>query len=192
LLPLVLALLASVALPRFAQAEGLGLKEYEVPLSPNFKVHGTTKPKHKVSHTESSTDPGTKGSVGGESGGGESQASAEEPEEPQKGEPRSGGAASGGGGGNKPRGGPGGGESAGPHQAGGGKDHVGRAEKVPEGAGVNAAPMEAGREAGIGGGSSPVVLILIAVLVLAAISIGVAYRNQRRSEEGLGGRPHSA
>jgi hypothetical protein len=175
------------------------MKEYEVPVNPNFTVHGTTKPKHKGSHTKPSTGPGAKGSVGGESGGGETGTSAEEPKEPREAEPRSdekeprsGAAALGGGGGDKPKGGAGGAESAGPHKASGGKDHIGPAEKVREGAVLKAAPIEAAREAGIGGGSSPVVPILIAVLVLAAISIGVAHRRQRRSEEGLGGRPRSA
>lgn len=160
--------------------------------TPTFKVHDKTKPKHKVSHTRSSTDPGSKGSVGGESGDGESQAAAEGPEEPQEKESRSGGGGPGGSGGNEPKGGAGGGESAGPHKASGGQNHVGGAEKVAEGTGGKVAPIEGRQEAGIDGGSSPVVPILIAAIVLAAISIGVAYHRQRRSEEGLGGRPRSA
>jgi cobalamin biosynthesis Mg chelatase CobN len=178
------------------------MKEYEVPVNPNFKVHGTTKPKQKGSHTKSPTDQGTKGSVGGESAGEEAGVSGERPQEPQEAEPRTheketktGATAPGGGGGNKPKGGGGGGESAAPYRAGGAVDHVGPAEKVAGGASDKVVPMEAAepqREAVIGAGSSPVVPILIAAIVLAAISIGVAYRRQRRSEEGLGGRPHSA
>ena len=67
--------------------------------------------------------------------------------------------------------------------------HIGGSEKVAEGAGVKVAPVEARAQTSIGGGSSPVVPILIAVFVLAAISIGLALLQPSQLDDGLKGSP---
>jgi hypothetical protein len=140
------------------------------------------------------------GSAPVETGGEEPTAGEVEPEEaPETEEQHHAAVAPAGSGGNKPGGG--GGEGARSH--GTARPHEGAAkphrsakaddaiaeEKVAASPGPSSVPH---LTASIAGGSSPMVPILIAVIVLAALSIGVAYGFQRRSEEGLGGRPHSA
>jgi hypothetical protein len=177
LLPLVLALLALVALPGFASAAGGEVPEYKVPATPTFKVRNKTEPKHKVSPTESSTDLKAEGSAAREPVGGESKPTETELEEnDEKEQSRSGGAPGSEGGGS---GGAGGDGSKSVHGDGGqSKDGLGEAREVETGGGT-ATPVAHKTESS-GGGSSPVVPILIAVIALAAISIGVALYRERR------------
>jgi hypothetical protein len=175
-LPLVLALLAFVALPAFANAGEI--PQYEVENTESFKVPNTTtesvKPKHIAQgNSGQSNNPAAKASEAGREG---SQKKGEPEEGGEKEKSQSGGAGPGEGGGNG-----GGGESSKPaHDGAKNNDGVGAAEKVAEGGG-NATPVVHKVETSSGGGSSPVVPILIAVIVLAAISIGVVLYRQRKS-----------
>ncbi len=74
----------------------------------------------------------------------------------------------------------GGGEGAKPQQAAAATT-ASAAAKVAEAGGGNVTPVAHKTETSSGGGSSPVVPILIAVIVLAAISIGVVLYRQRKS-----------
>jgi hypothetical protein len=178
LLPLALALLAFVALPAIASAGEI--PQYEVEQQEEFSVPNTTttsKPKSKPKSTESkpkSTQPKAHASENSES----VEGPVEEPEESSEGEKhKTGGAAPGNGGGNKPNGG--GNEGAKQQKNGGeGKNHVGGSKKVANENSV--APVAHKTETSSGGGSSPIVPILIAVIVLAAISIGVVLYRQRK------------
>jgi cobalamin biosynthesis Mg chelatase CobN len=180
-LPLVLALLAFVALPNFASAAG-EFPQYETENTETLpKVSGTpkestTKPKHKTSEsTGTSSEPKAHASEN-TTGGGTSPE--EESESSEKEKSQTGGAAPNEGGGN---GKPGGGETSKSGGSGGGsKDGLGGA-KVAESSGGTATPVAHKTESSSGGGSSPVVPILIAVIVLAAISIGVVLYRQRKS-----------
>jgi cobalamin biosynthesis Mg chelatase CobN len=173
-LPLVLALLAFVALPAFADAGEI--PQYEVENTESFKVPNKTtesvKPKHITEgNSGKSNNPAAKAS---EAGGGKGSQKKGEPEEGgEKEKSQSGGAGPGEGGGNG-----GAGESS-PSGGNGGQtnDGVGGAEAVAGGTGT---PVAHKTESS-GGGSSPVVPILIAVIVLAAISIGVVLYRQRKS-----------
>jgi hypothetical protein len=185
----VLALLASVALPGFAQAAPKLIPEYDNPETHLEVHHTTTKPKHKVSHTPSSTAPGTEGSAVAGTQRDETAPPAEEPEgggEPEKQQVVP--VAPGGGGGK-----PGGGEGAKPRAKRVGKpeDAIGGARKVESPAKVPPAPAPRKAASGIGGGSSPVLPILIAVIALAALSVGATFLRQRRSDRKLGGSPGS-
>ncbi|HVW48616.1 MAG TPA: hypothetical protein VHA76_16280 [Solirubrobacterales bacterium] len=176
-LPLVLALLAFVALPALAQAEPGTV--YETEPTNEFKVPNTeknpSKPKHKSSATPGQTSEAKAHASENAGGGGTS------PEEESEGggkEKSQAGGVTGGpseGGGNKPGGGEGSKSSG---NGGGTKDRLGGSEKV-SGGGNNVAGKPVSQSTS--SGSSPVVPILIAVVVLAAISIGVVLYRQRKS-----------
>ena len=174
-LPLVLALLAFVALPGFASAGEI--PQYEVEKTETFEstqpAKESPKPKHNgTGNTGKTTEP--KGHASENTNGGESSSGQKEPEEStEKKKSHAGGAAPSEGGGN----GPGGESSKSANKVGGNGDGVGGAEKVAEGTGT---PVAHKTETS-SGGSSPVVPILIAVIVLAAISIGVVLYRQRKS-----------
>ena len=180
-LPLMLALLASVAFPVFAYAANGEIPQYEVEGTESLPNQtGTSKPK-RPNPLDESTGKKATGS-GAETGTGEDTGSTSSEAE----ESKSGGvpATGGGEGGNKP----GGGES---QKSGNG----GEAGKAQEGAPGSIGESEAvsGTQKGTpaaesSGGSSPVVPILIAVAVLAAISIGVVLYRQRKSGQGPDGR----
>ncbi len=71
-------------------------------------------------------------------------------------------------------------------------DKVGPSEEVAEGESeANGVPVAGKNDNGGGGSSSPVVPILIAVIVLAAISIGVVIYRQRKGGTGPDGRVSS-
>jgi hypothetical protein len=195
-LPLVLALLALVALPGFASAAGEEIPEYKIPGTASFKVQDTTKPKHKVGPTKPSTDPRDEGSAADEPGEGESRAGETEPEETAEKEgSRFGGAPAGEGGGN---GGAGGGSNSAHRNGGQTTVGVGAAEAVAKGGGNvtpvahNSATPTVHKAESSGGGSSPVVPILIAMVVLAAFSIGVVLFRERNRSGALDGDPRSA
>jgi hypothetical protein len=179
LLPLVLALLALVAFPVFAHAGPI--PEYEV--EPETELPGSTtsvKPKEQKGHkTGPETDPAAHGS------GAETEKNPESESEPSSEEEESESS--------KQGGAPGGSESngGGKPQGGGEKPHsqkpqseskVGPSEKV-----VNNTSAKPASSSDSGSGSSPVVPILIAVAVLAAISIGVVLYRQRGDDSGPGG-----
>lgn len=146
-------------------------KVYEVEV-PSVESTPKTTP-HKTTPTHQNTETGKKaeGSVAhtetGESNGGGTGA---EPEAEEKGGSKEGSSkegggnppTTGGGGGNKPNGGGNGGGQP--------EGNVSEGRAVPEGTTESS-----------GGSSSPVVPILIAVAVLAAISIGVVLYRQRKS-----------
>jgi cobalamin biosynthesis Mg chelatase CobN len=186
LLPLVLALLALVALPAFANAAEI--PQYEVEKTESFEVPNTTKestkPKHKSSpDTGTSSEPKAHASENS-TGGGTSPEEQSEGSEKEK--SQVGGAPSEGGGGK-----PGGGEPTKSANQGEGKDGLSGAQEVEAGGGT-ATPVVHKTETSSGGGSSPVVPILIAVIVLAAISIGVVLYRQRKSGQGPDSRVSSS
>jgi cobalamin biosynthesis Mg chelatase CobN len=182
-LPLALALLAFVAVPALAQAGENGPAQYEPEPTESFKVPNSTKEstsKSKGSTHESSGKSSKESKANGnpaasasEAGGtGKKSSSEEEPEEGSEKEAKTGGAATGNGG-NKP----GGGEGAKANKGGGAESGVGGQQEVTGG---NIGTPVAHKTSS-SGGSSPVVPILIAVAVLAAISIGVVLYRQRKS-----------
>jgi cell division protein FtsN len=183
-LPLVLALLALAAFPVFAVAGAI--PEYETEENEIAIPHETVhKPKPKQ-HTESESHKKAHGSgvptESTESSEGETEEPVEEVEEPTE-ETESKSHAGGGGGGhhdggNKPGGE--GGKAKG--SEGGSSNKIGEKQKV---APPSSTPV-ANTSKDSGGGSSPLVPILIAVVVLAAISIGVVLYRQR-SDGGSGG-----
>jgi uncharacterized membrane protein len=183
----VLALLALVVLPVLAQAETTytpaNNQEFEVP----NKTTESPKPKQHNNGTPSkSQNPPAKASETGMSGGktpGEEEPSEENSETKKS---QTGGAApSEGGGGNG-----GGSESSkSANNGGGSEDGLGSSEKV---AGGGTGTPVAHKTESSGGGSSPVVPILIAVIVLAAISIGVVLYRQRKSGQGPDSRVSSS
>lgn len=159
LLSSVIALLAFACAPVFAQAETV--YEYENPTIPGETkpVHhkGKNSPSGESSPAHSSNAPGGGGTGAGPGGG-------------SGGHNVSGNPSTGAEGGNG-QGSPGG--SAGGDQSGAG--------------GQLQAGEPAGSTSGSGGGSSPLVPILIAIAVLAAISIGAVVIRQRRQRQGGGG-----
>jgi len=172
----VLALVALACVPALAQAEctdsSCAQYEVEIPTAEgkkNKNNNGSTD-SQKEPKAEASKTPGSE--TGGESSSGEE--GSEESEEKQ------GGAVAG-----KDNGGPGdkNGKPAGGGDANGGKEGLETGQAV-EG------PTQQGKAASAaddGGGSSPLVPILIAVAVLAAISIGaVIYRQRRQGSDGSG------
>jgi cobalamin biosynthesis Mg chelatase CobN len=173
----VLALLAFVALPGFASAGEI--PQYEVEEPGSFEVTHPTKespkPKHNgTGNTGTTTEP--KAHASENTSGGKSSSGEKEPEEQTEKEKSqsAGGAPSNNGGGG------GGGESSKPTNNGGGsKDGIGGSQEVAGGG--TGTPVAHKTETSSGGGSSPVVPILIAVIVLAAISIGVVLYRQRKS-----------
>jgi cobalamin biosynthesis Mg chelatase CobN len=183
LLPSVLALLALALFPVLAHAETAGGANYETEL-PQIESTPSTGGNHtgnSATHHKSSNNPPAKGSEADtESGGGVSSEGSEGEGSGSKGHQQEGSsskeeesnpATGGGGGGNKPNGG--GAEGAGKEGSISGAKEVAPAPAT----GTNASKSS-------GGGSSPVVPILIAVVVLAAISIGVVLYRQRKSGQG--------
>jgi cobalamin biosynthesis Mg chelatase CobN len=166
----VLALLALAAFPVFAHAGSI--PEYEVEPETQLPHSETTvKPKpHGGQHHASQTEPKAEGSVAGteKNSKPKSQTSGESESEASTGGTAGGGGPSGNGGNHS-----GGGPSNGQPESG-----VGGAQKV---ANTSVKPVSSS-----GGGSSPIVPILIAVAVLAAISIGVVLYRQRKDDSGPG------
>jgi cobalamin biosynthesis Mg chelatase CobN len=185
LLPLVLALLAVAAFPVVARAAGL--PEYEVEEGATGIHRETVKPKSgekETSPTKSESEKKAHASEAEESTGGTGPSEEEETESSK-------GATAGG---NSEGGGKSGGESSksGGNKSGGQKAEgsVAEGQKVAnEGSQSGGTPQasESTSDSG-GGGSSPVVPILIAVIVLAAISIGVVIYRQRKGGSGQDGR----
>lgn len=174
LLPSVLALLALALFPVVAHAESSSGATYEVEV-PNIESKpstGTHNSGKSATHHKSSNNPtaegsaaetGGTGSEGSEKGNGSSEghepkgsSSKEEESHPSTG-------AGGNGGGNKPN--------------GGGQGENGLSGNTP--VAHTGTPHSSSS-----GGSSPVLPILIAVVVLAAISIGVVLYRQRKSGQG--------
>jgi cobalamin biosynthesis Mg chelatase CobN len=176
----VLALLALALFPVLAHAESSSGTVYtpEVPTVPTKEPTKPKTPTEKPPSTHKShNNAQAKGSVA-ENGAGESSVEPEEEEGSEEGQGKSGGTGGGGGNGNPPRGG--GGEGGGNSSKGGGgkpADGISPAKEV-------AKAQPAANVSESSGGSSPVVPILIAVAVLAAISIGVVLYRQRKSGQG--------
>jgi cobalamin biosynthesis Mg chelatase CobN len=171
----VLALLALAAFPVFAHAGGIPEYELEKNETELPGSNTTVKPKsHGDQHHASETNPAAKGSTA--EGENNSESKAESPEESES-ETSSGGGGNGsnGNGGNHPSG-----TKSNAQSNPEGK--IGGAEKVATASGKPASSSN-------GGGSSPVVPILIAVAVLAAISIGVVLYRQRKGDSGTGSDP---
>jgi cobalamin biosynthesis Mg chelatase CobN len=170
----VLALLAVAALPALAQAEDSSGIQYE---TEHFE--SGVKPKKKATPEGQSEAPAkvskapTQQASPQPSGGG-----AEEAEEANAGAAPNGGGGSGGGG-SSPSG------KAGSPSGGGNEASVSSEKPV--------AGTQTGQPVShsSGGGSSPLVPILIAVAVLAAISIGAVIYRQRRQGSGGSGSPVS-
>jgi hypothetical protein len=166
----VLALLALAVFPVFAHAGGI--PEYE--LSEETAVpHETVKPTSQSQAHTSETHKKAEGSAVTSQPKSES-----EPGSSSESESKHSGAAGGSNttGGNKPGGEGGNGKSEGSPSS---EDKIGNGQEVATSTGVPASS-----ESNSGGGSSPVVPILIAVVVLAAISIGVVIYRQRKDGAG--------
>ncbi len=193
-LPSVLALLALVLFPVAAHAEESSNEAiYKVAPptieSPSKNSSEEKSGKSSTGHHKAETNPaakasGAEGNGGKEnSGGAETSAEETESEGQKKSKEESSGSGkngnpptTGGGGGNTPQGGGGG---------GGAGDGVSNGKEVPQQqSGANVSHST--------GGSSPVVPILIAVIVLAAISIGVVLYRQRKSGQGPDSRVSSS
>jgi cobalamin biosynthesis Mg chelatase CobN len=171
----VLALLALAVFPVFAHAGGI--PEYEVESSetelPNQDT--TVKPKSQGSHHHASpTNPSAEGSaLEGEKNSGSKSEPSEESES-ESSTSGGGGTGSNGNGGNHS-----GGDKANAQSKP--EDKISGAEKV-----ATASGSPASSSSNSSGGSSPIVPILIAVAVLAAISIGVVLYRQRKGDSGPG------
>jgi cobalamin biosynthesis Mg chelatase CobN len=164
----VLALLALAVFPVFAHAGGI--PEYELSEEETAVPHETVKAKQKSEAHSSETHKKAEGSVVHTKPNSESETESSSESESKQ----SAGGGTGNGGGNKPGGG--GSKSEGSSQSG---NKIGGSQEVATSSGVPASS-----EASSGGGSSPVVPILIAVVVLAAISIGVVLYRQRKDGAG--------
>jgi cobalamin biosynthesis Mg chelatase CobN len=171
----VLALLALAAFPVFAHAGGIPEYELEKNETELPGSQTTTKPKSDGGHhSGSQTNPAAHGS------GAETEKNSESKSETSpEGESESSQQGGGGGGGSHGNGGnhPGGAEKSNAQSKP--ENKVGSAQKV---ANTSAKPAPSSS----GGGSSPIVPILIAVAVLAAISIGVVLYRQRKGDSGPG------
>jgi cobalamin biosynthesis Mg chelatase CobN len=159
----VLALLAFACLPVLAQADSSGI-QYE-DATPTATHHGSQIPSGSGGSPAHSS-----GANGGNSTSGGSKHSGSSEGSPKEGESTATGGGSAkngnGGGGGKAQGSPGKASS----------QHGGKGAKP---LGTNAAKQESD-----GGASSPLVPILIAIAILAAISIGVVAMRQRRKRGG--------
>jgi cobalamin biosynthesis Mg chelatase CobN len=181
-LPSVLALLALALFPVLAHAESSSGTVYEVEGAvPTIKSEATTKTPAKeksATHSKSSNNAAAEGSAVKNGGGQSSKEPGDEAEgESEEGQKSSAGGGTGGGNGNPPKGT--GGEGGGSKSGGASKSQNGISEskELPKTqSGTNVSESS--------GGSSPVVPILIAVVVLAAISIGVVLYRQRKSGQG--------
>jgi cobalamin biosynthesis Mg chelatase CobN len=182
LLPSVLALLALALVPAGAFAANSGETVYETELPSVTSEPGTSGTEKTPTHHKSQNNAKAEGSAAKESSGGsegESEEGSSEgghkkkegssEEKKEEGHP---GTSGGGDGGNKPNGGAG--------KSGGSEGNsVGEQKNLG-----NTQPGKNVAHSSSGGGSSPVVPILIAVVVLAAISIGVVLYRQRKSDQG--------
>jgi cobalamin biosynthesis Mg chelatase CobN len=190
LLPSVLALLALALIPGSAFAAGAGEKVYETEIpsvtsEPSTGESGNTPTHHKAPNTgqsESDQAHGSNAETGGtgseaEKEGGSSEGGHKKKHsssEEEEGNPST----TAGGGGNNPDGG-----------SNGGQTESGLSNGKPVGS-ETATGTPVSKSSG---GSSPVVPILIAVVVLAAISIGVVlYRQRKSDQDGSDGRVSSS
>jgi cobalamin biosynthesis Mg chelatase CobN len=171
----VLALLAFAALPNLAQAECIDSScvQYETDLPETGAPQKEVKPtKHQnSSKKKEATASGTPKT-------GESSGAPEIEEGEGENSESSGHPGTTGGGDNKP---PSGGNQSGNGKPNAGSTGLGENESVTTPVKHNTASTSSG------GGSSPLVPILIAVAVLAAISIGAVLYKQRRSDSGDSG-----
>ncbi len=178
LLPSVLALLALALFPvsAFAGNSGETVYETEIPSVTSEPStggnHAGKSPTHHSSHNtgngESGRATGSNAEVGGGAEGSEGKSAGHKKEGSSSQEEEGNPSTAGGGGGNKPNGG------------GGGKGPEGSISESKELGGT----QPGANASHSSGGSSPVVPILIAVAVLAAISIGVVLYRQRKSGPG--------
>jgi cobalamin biosynthesis Mg chelatase CobN len=184
LLPLMLALLALVAFPVFAHAAGI--PQYEV--SPE-ETGITREPVHHPKSNEGQSP----GSESQKAAHGSAANGANGPEGPgEEGESSHGGAAGKGeSGGQGPSAGEPGKSGDGGAKSGGSGTENGVGPGLEAAGGGNVTPASSNSTSG-GGSSSPIVPILIAVAVLAAISIGVVIYRQRKSGPGQDGRVSSS
>jgi len=170
-------------------ARAAGIPQYEVePNETEIQREAINKPKSSEGHHPQGSETQAKAH-----GSGDGQIGSEGPAEEPGSESSHAGANNGGG--KHDGGGPSGGESSnvGGAQSGDGatsEGKIGSAEKVATGSEAQGKPVSSST-AGSGGGSSPVVPILIAVVVLAAISIGVVIYRQRKGGSGQDGRVSS-
>jgi cobalamin biosynthesis Mg chelatase CobN len=166
LLSSLLALLALACFPIFAQADSSGV-QYETAL-PNAEGKGPSQNEQIAESSESPSHSGgaTAPTGGGYASGGSGSNSSME-----------GSSASGGSNGGHAA--AGGGTTQGSQDSGKARKHAAAGQKQP--VAHNAAPVEGGDN-----GSSPVIPILIAVLVLAAISVGAYLLRQKRQRDAGG------
>jgi cobalamin biosynthesis Mg chelatase CobN len=175
-LPLVLALLALVAFPFSAFAESGEIPEYEVEVP---HVENETVPPHPKKHKPQGEEPNSKAHASANPG---SNSESEESEGSNSGGAAGNGTGSNGTGQSEGGQSPSNGGETGKSNTGGNGGVSELKEVEPaQATGKNASESS-------GGGSSPVVPILIAVVVLAAISIGVVlYRQKQQSGNGPDG-----
>ncbi|MET0557566.1 MAG: hypothetical protein ABW065_02680 [Solirubrobacterales bacterium] len=162
----MLALLALASFPVLAQAEDSSSIQYQ-DAPPSIKVPGQGKKTHKSepgnptseAEGEASNAPGGGGTGPNGSGGGNGSSS----NNPSSGNPSTGNGTS-------------------PGQAGGGNGSTGGQMGIGEGTATGSPTSSSSSD----GGSSPLVPILIAIAVLAAISIGAVMYRQRRQNGDAG------
>jgi cobalamin biosynthesis Mg chelatase CobN len=187
LLPSVLALLALALFPVSAFAGNAGETVYETEIpsvtsEPSTGGNNSGKsPTHHSSHNTGNGETGRATGSNAEVGGGTEGSEGKSGDHKKKGsssqEEEGQSSTVGGGGGNKPNGGGGGGQSE--------SGVSGNQPVAHTTSGANVSHSS--------GGSSPVVPILIAVAVLAAISIGVVlYRQRKSGQDGSDGRVSSS
>jgi cobalamin biosynthesis Mg chelatase CobN len=174
----VLALLALALFPvsAFAGNSGETVYETEIPSvtsEPSSGATGKTPTHHKSPNNAQAEGSAAKESTGGsseaESSGGGHKKEGSSSKEEEEGHPSMGAGGNGGNGNN----------SGGGANAGGSEGSIGESQNL---GGTQSGQPVASKSSG--GGSSPVVPILIAVVVLAAISIGVVLYRQRKSDQG--------
>ena len=185
LLPLVLALLALVAFPVFAHAAGI--PQYEVNEEETHIQRESVKPKPSEGQPSSGNETQKKAKGSGAKGA----TGTNEPSE-EEGSSHGGtaGGTSEGGGTSGGESGKSGGKPSGAAEAEG---KIGSSQEVAGGGTSEAPGKPAPSQSTSGGGSSsPVVPILIAVVVLAEISIGVVIYRQRKGGTGQDGRISSS
>lgn len=156
----VFALSASMLFPALAQAETASEVQYKEAIS---SPYGGNKPVHKEPSAHSSTDGGNTSPTSKSPTSSEKGSSGESPYSKTEGTGGSGGTGQG-----NPESGSNGGKAPPVNQSG-------QAQATPQSA-----------SHGDGGGSSPLVPILIAIAALAAISIGAVMFRARRQRAGSG------
>jgi cobalamin biosynthesis Mg chelatase CobN len=172
----VLALLAFVALPAFAQADA-GETVYETDI-PSGGVKGKEiKSKHPEEKKKKQGNGGSEATASETGSSAEGSETEPETEESSENESQAHPGTTGGGG-NKP--------SGGGNNPGGGNPEAGKPGSVESNKPVAPSSGQQSAQTESGGGSSPLVPILIAIAVLAAISIGAVLYKQRRSDSGSG------